>query len=281
MKKLLLFLLFISLKMFGQSVTILPQSANPSISGNTLLIPTEAQGYNHTNGIVGVGTYVGSGTAYIQTHTPHPLSFAVANGAAAMTISYSSTSNLNKNIGINIQSPQEKLHVVGNIRASSLAGTGVRNVSADANGTLTTAPQIAFAVQDIGATNLLVPTNSYVILPFGDEDYDLSNNYNATTGIFTAPQNGIYHFDAYALWALPTTSVGKFMMQILVDEVFYIQTGTPIVANVALSSELSTDLKLITGQEVKIVVFQNSGVNQSIFSANHFTRFTGRLVMSL
>lgn len=47
-------------------------------------------------------------------------------------------------LGIGINNPAEKLHVVGNIRASSLAGTGTRNVSADANGTLTTSPQTKY-----------------------------------------------------------------------------------------------------------------------------------------
>lgn len=44
------------------------------------------------------------------------------------------------NVGVGTINPFEKLHVVGNIRSSSLAGTGVRNVYATANGTLTTAP---------------------------------------------------------------------------------------------------------------------------------------------
>lgn len=40
------------------------------------------------------------------------------------------------NVGIGITAPLERLHVVGNIRASSLAGTGNRLVFSDANGTL-------------------------------------------------------------------------------------------------------------------------------------------------
>ncbi|MBU3659527.1 MAG: tail fiber domain-containing protein [Flavobacteriales bacterium] len=52
-----------------------------------------------------------------------------ASSGAAMVLS-------SNNLGIGTLSPSEKLHVVGNIRSSSLAGTGSRMVVADANGTL-------------------------------------------------------------------------------------------------------------------------------------------------
>lgn len=47
----------------------------------------------------------------------------------------------NGNIGIGINTPTEKLHVVGNIRSSSLAGSGVRNLYTDANGIVTASQQ--------------------------------------------------------------------------------------------------------------------------------------------
>lgn len=43
---------------------------------------------------------------------------------------------LAQNVGIGIATPLEKLHVVGNVRVSNLAGVGTRMVGADANGTL-------------------------------------------------------------------------------------------------------------------------------------------------
>jgi hypothetical protein len=42
-----------------------------------------------------------------------------------------------QNVGIGITNPAEKLHVNGTVRVNSLAGTGTRMVSSDANGTLT------------------------------------------------------------------------------------------------------------------------------------------------
>jgi len=46
--------------------------------------------------------------------------------------------NTTGNVGVGTASPAEKLHVVGNTRVSSLAGSGNRPVFADANGTLIT-----------------------------------------------------------------------------------------------------------------------------------------------
>lgn len=48
------------------------------------------------------------------------------------------------NVGIGETSPSEKLHVVGNTRISSLAGTGNRNVYADDNGVLRTGTNAKF-----------------------------------------------------------------------------------------------------------------------------------------
>ncbi len=53
-------------------------------------------------------------------------------------------SDVSGNVAVGNGVPLEKLHVFGNIRSSSLAGTGVRNVYADANGTLTTATQTSY-----------------------------------------------------------------------------------------------------------------------------------------
>ena len=59
--------------------------------------------------------------------------YAASNASASTELMRVNSTGLG--IGVN---PAEKLHIDGNIRASSLAGTGVRDVKADANGNLTT-----------------------------------------------------------------------------------------------------------------------------------------------
>ncbi len=84
-------------------------------------------------------------------------------------------------VGIGTNAPAEALHVVGNIRASSLAGTGVRMVQADANGTLLpltagTASQVLLGTGVWGS----VPTNNAWSL-LGNAGTTVGTNFIGTT----------------------------------------------------------------------------------------------------
>lgn len=282
MKKILFFLLFISSKIFGQSVTILPQSANPSVAGHTLLVPIDAQGYNHSNGTLGIGTYVGSSNAYLQTHTPHSLNFAVNNGTAAMTLSYSTTSSLHRNLGINTTNPQEKLHVVGNIRTSSLAGTGLKPVAADANGTLQPISAVAFSVY-LGV-NFSIANNTDLTLPFGVENYDIGSNYDITTYSFTAPVNGIYNFSTTTIWSSLTATSGNFLLELKGPSGTFAQSSMPIYSTNKFSTNtISSDIRLNAGQIVRVNVYQTTSISLNLAGNNNpYTAiFSGHLVMPL
>jgi C1q domain len=96
------------------------------------------------------------------------------------------------NVGIGSTSPPEKLTVGGNIRSTSLAGTGNRPVFANSSGTLIAQNRIAFSATP--SHELLFPYNTPTIAICNSELFDISNNYNNATGEFTAPVDGIYHF---------------------------------------------------------------------------------------
>ena len=109
MKKILFYLLFISFKMFGQSITIVPSNVSNT---EFLKINKDGIGLDHrsANGIIGVGSYSDGSGAYIQTHTNHPLNFATNNSTSKMTLTTAGR------LGIGITAPNELLDVNGRIR---------------------------------------------------------------------------------------------------------------------------------------------------------------------
>lgn len=174
MKKIVIILLFVVNLAVGQSVVISPNSLSrtagisndisilkysddyPTIlgirSGGTAASPTNSTNTMRLLAINAAGKETGN--TYIQsninffttenwsnTNRGTKITFGTtANGTA--TLSEKMVINHDGKVGIGITMPEEQLHVVGNIRLSNLAGTGNRQVYADANGTLTTTAQI-------------------------------------------------------------------------------------------------------------------------------------------
>ncbi len=104
---------------------------NSSPTGN----PSGTKGINFSTNSNGYGVYgehIGTGKAvYGTSNSGVGGYFTSSSGYALITDG--------GNVGLGIPTPLEKLHVSGNIRATSLAGTGSRDVRADANGNLTAA----------------------------------------------------------------------------------------------------------------------------------------------
>jgi hypothetical protein len=70
----------------------------------------------------------------------------------------------------------------------------------DSTGRFTNSAQPCFcAILSTTQSNVTGDGTPYTII-FDTERFDRGSNYNNTTGIFTAPVTGIYHFSAYALY---------------------------------------------------------------------------------
>ena len=156
MKKISFLFIFITSFSFGQSITLLPNG----YSNNLVKTPTNNGGFEHTDGIVRLNTYVNSASVsllggWLQTFTAHPLIFSTANGNPQMYLNNNGNIILTPsdgktgNVGIGLTktaTPAEKLVVNGNIRSTNLTGTGKRNVYADANGTLATSNEFIITI---------------------------------------------------------------------------------------------------------------------------------------
>lgn len=105
----LLFLTLISASALGQSVEINPN--NSGVQPNTIIKKTGI-GLMHKDGsgVVQVGTYAGNGSAYIQTHSNHPLKFTTNNGPTQFII------NTDGKVGVGSATPVYWLDVAGRSR---------------------------------------------------------------------------------------------------------------------------------------------------------------------
>lgn len=81
---------------------------------------------------------------------------------------------------------------------SALFNNSTTNI--DSTGRFTNSAQPCFcAILSTTQSNVTGDGTLYTII-FDTERFDRGSNYNNTTGIFTAPVTGIYHFSAYALY---------------------------------------------------------------------------------
>jgi hypothetical protein len=107
-------LLTISILSFSQATTIVPSGTTPHI----LQTGSGSKGFSHTDGTISVGTYLGAGAGWIQTHTNNPLYFTTNNGNVQMTLA------TNGNFGIG-KIPSTTLDVLSpNPTIAKFASTG-------------------------------------------------------------------------------------------------------------------------------------------------------------
>ena len=151
--------------------------------------------------------------------------------------------------------------------------------------------------------------STYTRIILDTEHYDNGSNFDVSNYKFTAPYNGIYHFDANLLmdsnvdsdagdWDggerldihlfknqgdATTTSATKRVASSL-----HLVSGEVGVASLNIEdnfwqANLSVDLKLNTGDFIELYAKQDSGVEQHTHepTGGDYTRFTGHLVCAL
>ncbi len=184
-------------------------------------------------------------------------------------------------VGIGNSSPQAKLHVTGNMRVDNLAGSGKVQLYADDQGTVTGVLPIAFSAK-LNAGSSPISNAVATTFPFSTENYDEGGFFDNALYEFSAPTNGIYHFDSAVTFGVVNSafSTSIFALTILVDNAAGVQATQSCLVGVSKTLTLSHDIKLNAGQKVKISVYQNSG-NSITLSGFSNSIFTGHLVTRL
>ncbi|WP_192579346.1 C1q-like domain-containing protein [Dyadobacter aurulentus] len=272
----------------NKGILIPKVSLQNSVDNTT--VPNPANGllvYNtNPDVMLGVGFYYNaatppaapSWTSLNDFKLPVNKSIGTASGESAFSISNFSQSGSSSAIQTFSQGGYAmivdgKLKISGNGQSP---GSG-KVLTSDNNGNATWEGGAAFRVTGVlkNGAHILAKNITYKV-PFGDEDYDRTNNYDihlqGASDTFTAPQNGIYHFDFQVQWGGGPAAIGLFRSSGGVAERICSGPGNTIGYY-----GTSTDVMLQAGDQV-FVTFTHG--NESTVTLGEDSHFTGRFVQS-
>tara|TARA_Y100001938_G_scaffold148497_1_gene232368 strand:- start:1202 stop:1954 length:753 start_codon:yes stop_codon:yes gene_type:complete len=162
----------------------------------------------------------------------------------------------------------------------------------------------AFSVyQGDSAIGQTIANNSRVRLIFDTETYDIGGNFDTSNYRFTAPVDGIYHFDIKLLWdndkdptAGDWSAEERHDIQIYKNDTqgatksnvddriasnLKVISGT--ITDYFAMNHVSVDIKLDSGDYIEVVGYQNSGTNQYTYESNdpEWTSWSGHLITAI
>ena len=151
----------------------------------------------------------------------------------------------------------------------TFAGTGGITVSA-AGSTVTIAasgspaPMVGFGAYKSATTANVTGDGTFYQIIFDGEIYDTSSNYNNATGVFTAPTDGTYHFDAYIGVNNITDQTLSGMMIETTGGAFFSDGKSPVNdkdGSNNLSYQLSVDALMTAGDTAVVKISIGGGSN--------------------
>lgn len=132
-----------------------------------------------------------------------------------------------------------------------------------------------------GSSSQTVTDETETKIIFDSEFHDDGDHYDTTTGLFTAPAGGVYHFNAYVSVALAsggaiTRKVALRLKRngVLVAELYQ----NPDTDGICAMAAGGMTIKLIAGQTISIYVYQSSGGDRSTVGSYATCWFSGHRI---
>ncbi|MCB9251374.1 MAG: hypothetical protein H6605_02845 [Flavobacteriales bacterium] len=117
-----------------------------------------------------------------------------------------------------------------------------------------------------------IPSGGAYYMNYGTEDFDHGNNFADTA--FTAPADGVYHFDVLATWYQFSTATGYNYINLRVNGATYTINYQPNLSTLVVTNEVSANIELKKGDTVTCTIYQNSGATQ-VLNFTSSNRFSG------
>lgn len=130
-----------------------------------------------------------------------------------------------------------------------------------------------YAFRAIASTNQSIPDASFTKVNFSGVEYNYGNHYSSSSMTFTAPVDGLYHFEASVCFAPTSRYIARFCTDTTVRNRFIDAISSSNHTNTASGS---LDIRLNAGSKVWIEGWKASGAGLDSLNTN--STFSGRFI---
>jgi hypothetical protein len=196
-------------------------------------------------------------------------------------------------LGVSIQEIIEQLHQMDSTEAANRAAADSvlqESIAEEAASRITgdSALQVALAAETaarIAATPqvayqaglqlpVAIPNGALTTVIYDNASFNDGGGYNSSTGIFTAPANGRYHFDASVMWQAVVPGP-QYTVQLSVNGMVKKMNYNTFNFGQDFMQMLTIELALNAGDQVKISVQHNSGAPKNLLGGLVASTFNG------